>query len=132
MDNLRLYKNLRNQATAIISKENVKKKVDNSTGWRPINLVNATSKVVEYVLLNQIIQHLQDNNLIGQVHHGSIKKKSTQTLVTEVYRQQLENFEKGEDSTLILLDQSKAFEIVDHEILPRKINALGFRQKSAN
>ena len=115
----------------IVPIEKLGKDPNNSSGWRAINLVNATSKVIERVLLAQIIQHLEVNKLIGHVHHGSVSQKSTQTLVTEVYSQLLENFENGEDSALIMLDQSKAYEIVDHKLLLRKIEALGFKHKAA-
>ena len=47
-------------------------------GWRLINVVAALSKVIERVLLKQILDHLALNNLVGAQHHGSIKLKSTQ------------------------------------------------------
>ena len=53
-----------------------------SDGWHPVNIVAALSKIVEGVLLQQILNHLNENQLIGHQHHGSVKHKSTQTLVT--------------------------------------------------
>ena len=67
---------------------------------------------------------------VGHVHHGSVQLKSTQTLVTEIYSQLVQNLENGEDTILLQLDQSKAFEVVDHRILINKIRALGFKEQA--
>ena len=57
----------------------------NMEGWRPINVVVAISKLVEKVLLRQILKHLKDNQLIHQSHHGSVRGKSTQILVVQLH-----------------------------------------------
>ena len=98
--------------------------------WRPINLVPSLSKIIEKVLSLQIWQHLNINNLIHHNHHGGINGRSTQTLVLELYDILLEAIEKGEDMAVIAIDQSKSFEIVDHPILIKKLQVIGF-DKSA-
>ena len=114
----------------IIPIEKMGKEPTNSSGWRPINLVNTISKIIERVLLSQILKYLDYNKLVGHIHHGSVRDKSTQTLVTEIYSQLVENFSQGEESVLLQLDQSKAFDVVRHDILLRKIKALGFKNNA--
>ena len=97
----------------ILPIEKLGKPTTDSSGWRPINIVNTIAKVIERILLKQILEHLERNKLVGHIHHGSVSHKSTQTLVSEIYSQLLENFQKDEDTVLLQLDQSKAFEIVD-------------------
>ena len=47
-------------------------------------------------------------------------------MVNELYNRLQENLANEDDSALICLDQSKAYEIVDHQILLRKLDIIGF------
>ena len=101
-----------------------------SEGWRPINIIPAISKIIEKSLLHQLMEHMNRNNLISHVHHGSVKQHSTQTLITEIYDQLVENLQKGQDTALVLLDQSKAYDLINHKILIQKLKALGIKGNS--
>ena len=100
------------------------------SGWRPINIVPSLSKVVDKFLLGQVVTYLQRNNLIHHTHHGSVGGKSTQTLVQEVYDRLLTAMENGKDSAFMQLDQSKAYNVIDHDILLEKMKYLGFNSKT--
>ena len=78
------------------------------------------------MLLKQILEHMEAGELVNHAHHGAMKSKSTQTLAMELYNELLENVKNDKEIALITLDQSKAFEIVDHEILLRKMKHIGF------
>ena len=71
------------------------------------------------------MEHLTRNGLICHIHHGLVCIKSTQTLITEIYDQLLENLNTGEETALILLDQSKVYDLINHPILISKLKALG-------
>ena len=106
-------------------------KLDTSTeGWKPINIVLAISKVVEKTLLQQIITYLDRHNIIPQYNHGSVAKKSTQTLVADLHDSLIEDLNKDKETALIVLDQSKAYNLVDHPILLEKFRILGFNRIS--
>ena len=45
--------------------------------WRPVMIVNSTSKVVKMVLNNQIKSYLERNNLLSQQQHAYQAGKST-------------------------------------------------------
>ena len=98
--------------------------------WRPVNVVIAISKIVERVLLRQIMSHLEENALIKHSHHGAIKNKSTQTLVNDLHNALMETMNKNEDAYLLLLDQSKAYEIVCHDLLLQKLKVIGFQNQA--
>ena len=99
-------------------------------GWRPVNVISAISKVVERTLLFQILDHLNENDLIDHSHHGAIKHKSTQTLIVELHDTLVEAMEQGKDNILIALYQSKAYEIIDHEILIKKLGIIGYQNQA--
>ena len=101
------------------------KEPDSSDGWRPVNLVAAISKILERIFLRQILEHLDTNELIGHSHHGAVRFKSTQSLVSELHDKLIEDLDKDDDSALVVLDQSKAYDVVSHSILIRKFEGAG-------
>ena len=103
-----------------------------SDGWCPINVVAALAKVIEHVLLGQILAHLSEHKLVGHEHHGAVRHKSTQSLVSELHDSLLQDLREGTDTALIALDQSKAYDVVDHAILLLKLEALGFKPQALN
>ena len=118
------------KTTKIVPVQKPNKPSTSSEGWRPVNIVAALAKVTEKVLLSQIMEFLKDNNLISHIHHGSVQAKSTQTLVIEIYDQLIQNINNDQDTALVLLDQSKAYEMVPHNILLQKFKTLGFKSKA--
>ena len=100
------------------------------SGWRPINIVPSISKIVEKCILKQVLTYLKLHNLIHHTHHGSVGGKSTQMLIHEVYNRLLKALEDGQDTAFVQLDQSKAYNIIDHSILLQKMKYLGFNRKT--
>ena len=77
-----------------------------------------------------MIKHLQDSKLINSNHHGSIKNHLTQTLILELHDRLVESLETGEDVALLQLDQSKAYNLISHQILIDKMRLLKFGEKT--
>ena len=118
------------KTTKIIPIRKPEKDKTSSDGWRPINIVQALSKIIERVYLRQILEHIQINNLVNHSHHGGLRGKSTQSILTEVHDNLVETLEAGEDAALVLVDQSKAFNIIDHDILIGKLKIIGFTNQA--
>ena len=66
------------KTTKIVPVEKQGKDKSTSDGWRPVNVIGALSKVIERVILKQLLQHLEDNKLVSNQHHGAVKDMSTQ------------------------------------------------------
>ena len=66
------------------------------------------------------------NALITHSHHGSVKKKSTQSLVSELHDSILQDLTHVTETAILILDQSKAYDVVSHVTLIRKLRAIGF------
>ena len=115
--------------TKIVPVKKPDKDPQDTASWRPINIVPALSKVVEKCLLAQVTKYLKENNLIHHTHHGSVGGKSTQTLIEELYDILLTSLESGDDAAFIQLDQSKAYDVIDHDILIAKMEIIGFNRK---
>ena len=96
------------------------------SSYRPINLIPWLSKVIENILKDQITQHLKQHNLIPPQHSGGIKYHSTTTNAITLLDMWSKLLEKDKDSVLLQLDQSAAYDVVNHEILVKKLEILGF------
>ena len=75
-------------------------------------------------MLDQIVTYLIKHKLIHPNHHRNLKTKSTQTLVQEIIDILVELIDKGEDISLIAMNQSTAFDVVSHAIYLRKLKAI--------
>ena len=103
------------------------------SAWRPVNLLPAVGKVIEKVIIKQITKHLIDNKVIPDNHHGATRGKSTITALASIQDKLLELKDKNQEAILIILDQSKAYDLIDHSIiLKKKLSVLGFTTNSVN
>ena len=65
------------------------------------------------------------NNLLIQQHHGSIKGRSTMTAVLSMLDDWSESMERGENTTIMVLNQSAAYDVICHKKLVDKLKILG-------
>ena len=92
--------------------------------YRPITLLNTELKILARVLANRL--QLVISDLIGPEQTFAVKGRSIQDnlhLILEV----LEGTEDGTEAALISLDQSKAFDRVDHQFLETVLETAGFQ-----
>ena len=118
------------KTSKVVPIRKVGKEPNTSEGWRPINVVAAIAKIIERILLKQVLNHLEVNDLIGHSHHGTVRNKSTQSVITELHDKLLEDMENDTDTALLVLDQSKAYDVVCHRILLLKFEALGLKNQA--
>ena len=94
--------------------------------YRPISLLPALSKVAEKVIANQIYKYLETTNQFPPTQYGFRRGKSTgQAISNLVYELEFLNLKKHRYA-LIMIDFSKAFDLIDHNILAQKLGKLGF------
>ena len=94
-------------------------------GWRPVNIVESLSKPIDRVMMQQLTEYMVENNLISPNHHGNVKGKSTQTIVTEIVDKLIEALDDKQEAAVIATDQSKAYDIISHSLLKKKMKIMG-------
>ena len=99
--------------------------------YRPVNLLPIPGKIVEKAIFNQLVQYLETNKLIHPNHHGGRKGHSTTTALVQMYNKWVEEMEEGKMVGVLMIDQSAAFDLCDHEILVEKLKVLGVQQNAA-
>ena len=92
--------------------------------YRPITLLNTELKILARVLANRL--QLVISDLIGPEQTFAVKGRSMQDNL-HLIREVLEGIKDDTESALISLDQSKAFDRVDHRFLASVLETAGFK-----
>lgn len=90
---------------------------------RPINVLPAIFKVLEKILLEQIIGYVEDidHQLLASNQSGYRKGFSTTTALAKVTHDIYDHFDNEQCTFMVLVDFSLAFNYVDHRKLQRKL-----------
>ena len=92
--------------------------------YKLITLLNTELKILAWVLANRL--QLVISDLIGPEKNYVMKGRSTQDNL-HLVREVLEGLEDGTKAALINLDQSKAFDRVDHRFMVTVMETAGFK-----
>ena len=68
---------------------------DDPDKYRPISLLNFLGKIFEKILYIKLVEHLESNHIIKDTQHGFRKRRSTSTLLANLYKRIAR--EKGTD-----------------------------------
>ena len=89
-----------------------------------MSLLSPVSHLVEKAITVQVIDHLESNNMLSDTIQGYRAHHSCETSVLELLESATEAQEEGNQFSLCLFDQSAEFDLMDFEILERKMEAL--------
>lgn len=93
---------------------------------RPISILPVLSKVLEKILNSQVKIHLQNHDLLPQNQSGFRANYSCTTALLKVMDDILLETDKDRLTILVLLDYSKAFDRISHDLLLAVLHYLGF------
>ena len=99
--------------------------------YRPISLTSHVCKVLEALLRDTIVEHLQIHKLINASQHGFVKGRSCLTNLLEFLEDVTNLIDEGKPVDIIYLDFQKAFDKVPHKRLLQKVKALGIEGEIA-
>ena len=98
----------------------------NPSNYRPMSLLPLISKIIEKLIHEQIGVFLSNNKILYNYQSGFRKNHSTDSCLTFLHDKILKSFDKGLMTGMILIDLQKAFDTIDHDILLKKLSAIGF------
>ena len=110
-----------------IHKEGSKSDVSN---YRPLSLLNSFSKIFEKFMHKRLSSFFELNNSLYESQHGFRSGRSCEHALLTAQNILLESLNKRQVSLLLLIDFSKAFDMVEHPILLKKLDNYGVRGPS--
>jgi hypothetical protein len=96
-----------------------------ASNYRPISLTSTACKIMERMIKDKLVSHLEGNSLLTNVQHGFRTKRSCLTNLLDYLEDVTEYLDQGWPVDVIFFDYSKAFDKVCHERLLRQIEAHG-------
>mgnify|MGYP003529753736 FL=1 len=96
-----------------------------SGNYRPVSLTSVIGKLLESIVKDSLIKHLDKYKLIHNSQHGFTSGKSCLTNLLEFFEEVTKALDNGEAVDLVYLDFAKAFDKVPHCRLVKKLEAHG-------
>ena len=100
------------------------------SNYRPISILPSISKVFERLMFHQITSYI--NNIISPHLCGFRKGYSPQHALLRLKDKFNKSLDKNEMVGLVMMDLSKAFDCIPHDLLIAKLHAYGFDKSSLN
>jgi hypothetical protein len=82
---------------------------------------------MEKIMHKRLLSFLNNHSIINNKQHGFCKGKTTQTAIAEFIERVYKSLDEREIRIGLFLDLSKAFDLVNHDILLRKMARMGIR-----
>ena len=95
---------------------------ENLKNYRPVSSLPFLSKVLERLVLAQLLQHLETNHLLEPFQSAYRRSHSTETALLRIFDSLLQAADRGEVTLLSLLDLSAAFDTIDHSMLLSRLS----------
>src|SRR6218665_2046280 len=93
--------------------------------YRPMSLPMVVCKVMERIVKDSIVDHLDEHNNITGSQNGFTRGRSCLTNLLECFEEVYERIEEGKSVDVIYLDFDKAFDKVPHKRLTKKLQSCG-------
>ena len=101
---------------------------DVPSNYRSISLLPIVSKITGRLVHGQLVEYLIKHNKLAVHQSGNRKLHSTETALLYVTDQLLQAMDDKKVSIMVLLDMSKAFDSIRHDISLSKLQSLEFSQ----
>ena len=101
-----------------------KKDVSN---YRPVCSLSPFSKIFERVTYNRMIDFIEKNNILSNTQFGFRKGLSTEAAIIHFIDEIHKGLNDRQYTAAVFMDLSKAFDVLDHNILKLKLEHYGFR-----
>ena len=100
------------------------------SNYRPISLLSCFSKILEKIIYERTVKFIKKQNIFFENQYGFREKHTTSQAVLSFIDKIASATDDHKHTAGILLDFSKAFDTIDHEILLYKLNHYGIRGRA--
>lgn len=113
--------------TTVVKPIPKKRNANEADQFRPIALLSTFSKIFEFAVASRLKSFCEKYNVFNESQHGFRKNRSTSTALYKFITDILEIIDNRNYAVGIMLDMSKAYDHVSHEILLTKLEGIGIR-----
>ena len=95
--------------------------------YRPISLLDTFSKIYEKLMHVRVVEFMEQNKSLHDMQYGFRSGRSCEHALLTAQNCILNSLNKKQISLLLLIDFSKAFDMVEHDVLLKKLECYGIR-----
>ena len=110
-----------------IKKQGSKTDIDNH---RPISVLPVISDILEKHVCKHFIDFFTNHDLLYKCQSGFRANHSCETILIKITDEWLEAMDKGLFTGVVMIDLRKAFDVVDHKLLLKKLQVYGLNTNS--
>ena len=96
--------------------------------YRTISLLPLIFKLIEKAIHIQTQEYLDKNGLIYKFQSGVRNNFSTDSCLVQLTDYTIKGMDKEQHTGMILIDLQKAFDTLDHDVLLKKMECVGFKK----
>ena len=97
------------------------------SNYRPISLLSVFSKIYEKIMYKRVVTFLNKGKIIYNRQYGFRARHSCEHALLDAQHTLTCTLDRKETALLLLIDFSKAFDMVDHDLILRKLSFYGIR-----
>ena len=98
-----------------------------ASNYRPVSLTCICSKLLEHIVVSQLLNHLDQYKALAEAQHGFRHKRSCETQLLQFLEDLSSSIQGGGQVDVIIMDFTKAFDKVSHQRLLHKLDGFGVR-----
>ena len=116
-----VYPSMFKEAVLVPVHKGGRKDKSEPSSYRPIAILPAISKVLEAIVIEQLVEHLDEHGLLPQAQHGFRRGHSTVTALVE----SLSRWTQGTGTAIASFDYSAAFDTIERSTVQERLDDIG-------